>query len=417
MYNNATSRNLPTQMASFVRNNPINIDNFKIDVPSNESSPIRIAVLGDVKTGKTSFISKLVQGVYTDTYYPTIRINSSLLTFHPESDACLKILNPQFNNFHSHLFPHYNANGSNNKIVFSQLLTNVFNRPTTSSKRGRTASDGGGTEIVIHSKNKYYRTFSYKDEITKQTEPHITPILVELIDTPAFKSDVVPFLESSLYMELDKSILKNLANEPRRDVLTMPLLVASGAGELNGAIDGYFLVYSAIPSYNPPSYEEIINPSSSSAVASDSLLTLKKIKSSLEDAWKEFYTFKKNWNEGKEADIYSIKDALKTIFSTKEPTDESSLMAKRKFYTELLPNPSDPSDPYSPPPIWIICTHCNSALASQILILNGKETARNWHCGFISVDVTTDDLDIVVSLMIRDVVERKQLQKLKDAHQ
>ena len=80
------------------------------------------------------------------------------------------------------------------------------------------------------------------NEYYKVGNNDVGPILVELIDTPSFNpQQVVPFLEASLYTNLDKEILGNLANEPRKPVSTNPLLVASGASELNGNINGYFL--------------------------------------------------------------------------------------------------------------------------------------------------------------------------------
>ncbi|CAH6719125.1 uncharacterized protein CLIB1444_02S01508 [[Candida] jaroonii] len=387
-------------MASFVRNNPINNDNFRIDTPQNSSSPIRIAFLGDCKTGKTSIISKLSQGVLTDTYYPTIRTNSNLLTFFPESPQSLKVLDPSFKDFTS----------IDDNLNLSPVLKRIASKGNKIFKRKRTASDSTGTEIIVHSKNDYYRSYNYKKEIGKASSPHVTPIFVELIDTPPFKSDVVPFLESSLYTNLDKDILKNLANEPRRDVSTMPLLVASGAGDLNSLIDGYFFVYSAVPSYQPPSYEE--SSSVNSTNDPDSLQTIIRLKHSLDDAWKEFYTFKKNWEQGKEADIYSIKDALKNVFFNKSISEvESDKLSKRKFYKDLLELPKDPANPNSAPPIWIICTHVKSHLASPILIEEGKKYAKKWDYGFIGIDIT-EDLDVVISLMIREIVERKILQKL-----
>lgn len=387
-------------MASFVRNNPMNIDSFRVDRPENSSHPIRVAFLGDCKTGKTSIISKLSQGVLTDTYYPTIRTNSNLLTFFPESSESLNVLNPSFKDF----------NSVDEGIYLSPVLKKIATKSNKIFKRSRTASDSAGTEIVVHSKNDYYRTFNYKKEIGKSGAPRITPIFVELIDTPPFKSDVVPFLESSLYTNLDKDILKNLANEPRRDVSTMPLLVASGAGDLNSQIDGYFFVYSAVPSSQPPSYEESSSVDSTNDPA-DTLQTVVRLKHSLDDAWKEFYTFKKNWEQGKEADIYSIKDALKNVFFNKSLSEvESDKLSKRKFYKDLLELPKDPAHPDSAPPIWIICTHVKSHLASPLIIEEGRKYAKKWDYGFIGIDIA-DDLDVVISLMIREIVERKMLQK------
>lgn len=393
-------------MASFVRNNPLNNggETFRVDVPVNISCPIRIALLGAGKTGKTSIVSKLVQGIYTDTYYPTVRTNSNMFTFYPNSLTSQLVLQSKGDL--------YKLNLSDNEVVLSSLLQSM--RKPSISRRGRAASDTVGTEIVIHEKNDIFKTYNYKSDLGDHEPSHITPILVELIDTPAYRANYIPFLESSLYTDLGKDVLKNLANEPRRDVLTMPLLVASGAGELNGAIDGYFYVYSAIPSYNPPAYENSVNNDASSATSNDedSLSTLHRIKSSIDEAWKEFYTFKRTWEEGKETDIYSFKDSLKNFLTNKNPdTEESKRQSKRKFYTHLFDNPSDPSDPNSPPPIWIICTHCKSPLKSPKLIEGGKKMAKKCKSGFIAIDITDDSVEDTLALMIKEITIRRKLRK------
>lgn len=387
-------------MASFVRNNPLNNPDgsFRLDVPVNSAAPIRIALLGGGKTGKTSIVSKLVQGIYTDTYYPTVRTNSSLFSYCPVGKHGIDVLQSK-GDLHK-------LNLSN--VVLSPVLANL-RRPSI-SKRGRAASDSTGTEIMVHEKNELYKTYNYKSDFNNKDSPtRITPILVELIDSPAYKTNYIPFLETSLYMNLGKDVLKNLANEPRRDVLTMPLLVASGASELNGAIDGYFYVYSAIPSYNPPAYEENISPSTE---PEDSLSTLKRIKNSVDEAWKEYYTFKSTWEQGKETDIYSVKDAIKNFLTNKNiDEEETKRQNNRKYYTHLLENPSDPSDPNSPPPIWIICTHCNSPLLSPNLVEAGKKMAREWKCGFIAIDITDDTVEDTLALMIKEIALRKKLRK------
>ncbi|EGV66096.1 hypothetical protein PSN45_003076 [Yamadazyma tenuis] len=374
---------------------------FRADVPVNLSSPVRIALLGGAKTGKTSILSKLIHNIYTDTYYPTVQTNSMLFTYTPESDTSRVVL------------------GAAGEIP-SQVAANVelspvlkkLRKPPLSLKKSRTVSDSAGADIVILNDSQYYRSFNYKAD-KRPKHPTVTPILVEAIDTPAYKSDFIPFLESSLYTNLDKDVLKNLANEPRRHVSTLPLLVASGAGELNGSVDGYFYVYSAIPSYSPPSYDDYSKPDSTPG--DDSLTVLHKIKTSIDEAWKEYYTYKSKWEEGKEADIYSVKTAIKNFLSSKNfQEEESKKFKKRGYHTNLLPIPTDPADSDCPPPIWIICTHGSSPLASPKSIENGRKTAAEWGCGFICLDIKDASIDYVVALMIREIVERKRLQQLRE---
>jgi hypothetical protein len=383
-------------MASFVRGS-LTTDTVNVDEPLNISKPIRIALLGSAKTGKTSIVSKLDQGIYTDTYYPTNRVNPSMFTFVAESEYSRSLLN---------------STGGLDcppNVVLSPVLKDMKKVPSP-SKRGKTAIDSNGLEVIVYNRTDFYRTYNYKDN--KKGLPEVTPILVELIDTPAYKSDFIPFLESSLYTNLEKDVLRNLANEPRRHVLTMPLLVASGAGELNGSIDGYFYVYSAIPSYNPPTYH-----SSNTGNEENSLKVLQRIRESIDEAWKEFYTYKMKWEEGKETDIYSFKGALKNFMSNKNVDEiENKKLSKRKYYKDLLDYPTDPSDPYSPPPTWIICTHCKSHLASSNMIEEGAKLAEEWGCGYISLDISDNMVEVALSLIIRDLSERKRLQRLREAN-
>lgn len=382
-------------MASFVRNNPLNNpEPIRIDEPQNPS-PIRIALLGGGRTGKTSIISKLTQGIFAETYYPTVRTNSNLFTYVPTSTTSRVILTgdtAKLKKFES------------NNLRLSNVLKNL--RPVP--KKPVIAQDTTGLEVVIHRKTEFYKSYNDKSQLEHMSDsiPDITPMLVEAIDTPAYKSNFIPFLESSLYTNLDKDVLKNLANEPRKDVLAMPLLVASGAGELNASVHGYFYVYSAIPSYSPPSYGDDLSENQ----PEDSLTILKLIKNSIDEAWREFYTYQKKWDEGKESDIYSVKHALKSFLSSKNlEEEESKKLSKRKIYKELLPVPTDPSDPFCPPPIWVICTHTKSPLASPHMVESGRQTAKTWGCGFMAMDVNEEDVDKVLALMIREVCERKRL--------
>ena len=36
-----------------------------------------------------------------------------------------------------------------------------------------------------------------------------------------------------------------------------------------------------------------------------------------------------------------------------------------------------------------------------------KQLAREWNCGFLAMDNLEDNIDILLTLMIRDIIERK----------
>lgn len=414
--------------------------------PLNDCAPVRIALLGGPRSGKTSTISKLTADTFNDTYYPTHSINPVLFHYKALSFLPRLILDE--------------TEPENSLSYFSKqsrvLLSPVLYQTYLKSNKKKT--DISHNSEIVHSKNSYYWTYSDKKERTRDSEhnsrsssmdesasldkayipPQTTPVLVELIDTPSFNpQQVVPFLEASIYHKLDKDILRNLANEPRKPVSTNPLLVASGASELNGNIDGYFFVYSAVPSYNPPSYEETIDPirieSSSSAGSATSIdaeipvldtlpgdetfKLLSIMKGALDEAWKEYNSFKKRWNLGKEHDIFSFKNAMKSIWKDKNIHDVANLREQLSKEVHLYDNSVDPADPDCPPPIWIICTHTKSQLASPKLILNGKKVSKFWKCGFVAIDNEDNNVDEVLALMLREIVERKKLQKGKKKHQ
>ncbi|KAI5959821.1 uncharacterized protein KGF55_005053 [Candida pseudojiufengensis] len=322
--------------------------------PQNLQNPIRLAFLGGSKSGKTTIISKLTLGSYRETYYPTNQITPILFNYVPESIQAKEIL------INSNLEVGHNIN-------LSHILKNKKNV---------------GSFVK---NNQYYHINESKDEIT--------PILVELIDTPSFNPQkVVPYLEESLYTNLDKEILHNLANEPRRPVSTNPLLVASGASELNGNVNGYFFVYSAIPSYNPPSYETQANELPNN----HTFKLLPTIKDALNDAWEEYNTFKRDWAKGEESDIFSFKFAFKNILN-------SGKSKSTELIDQLYENSSNS------PPIWIICTQSKNELASSQLIEDGKKLSNQWKCGFVAIDNVHDDVDIILSLMIRDILQKQKL--------
>ncbi|KAI5970233.1 hypothetical protein CANMA_000845 [Candida margitis] len=317
--------------------------------PLNLSNPIRLAFLGGAKSGKTSIISKLILGNFRDTYYPTTQLNPNLFNYEPESESAKQILQGK------------------------TLTSNEYlNLPSSI----RTAA----TSKSIFNKNEYYSV---------STSGEIRPMLVELIDTPSYNpAQIVPYLEASLYTNLDKDVLHNLANEPRRPVSTSPLLVASGASELNGDVNGYFFVYSAIPSFAPPGYDD---GDMGRLPKNHTFNLLPSMKAALDDAWEEYTSFRENWKRGQEEDVFSFKNAFKSIWKTNIAESDTT---KMEFKTNS-------------PPVWIICTHVSSNLASRQLISEGKKLSEEWRCGFMAIDCL-NDIDEVLSLMIRDILQIKR---------
>ncbi|KAK6456470.1 uncharacterized protein RJT20DRAFT_128380 [Scheffersomyces xylosifermentans] len=401
--------------------------------PINDSNPIRIAFLGGAKTGKTSTISKLTLGNFRDTYYPTHQVNPILFHYNATTEISRLILDEK------ELESTLGYLSKQSHILLSPVLYQSYSR--LPKKKAIEASHTN--DVVISSKNQYYVAYNYKNEVSetgstinniaKSTNkayipPHISPILVELIDTSGFNpAQVVPFLEASIYVKLDKDILRNLANEPRKPVSTNPLLVASGASELNGYIDGYFFVYSAVPSYNPPSYDEIaevpadstrknsILPAFDPLPGDETFSLLATMKGALDEAWREYNTFKKRWEQGKEHDIFSFKNALKSFWKEESILDvENRRNEIRNGKSFLLENSMDPADPDCPPPIWIICTHSKNQLSSPKLIENGSAVAKHWKCGFVALDNLDDNIDEILALMIKEISERKKLLKGKN---
>lgn len=388
--------------------------------PVNGKDPVRLAFLGGPRTGKTATILKLSCGTYRDTYYPLRKTTPVLFTYAPQSVELKLILDQH----HSKKFLEHALARDDlilSPVIYDSLLkASMKNLPTTGAMNENAN--------FVHARNEIYATS--RDNETDIAE--ITPILAELIDTPAFNSNqFIPFLEASLHARLGKDVLRNLADTPRQPVNTEPLLVASGAGEMNGAIDGYFLLYSAIPTSEPPGYDEVISQESapspnSSAESLDtynsdgtlrsasfgasktdttfSLLPI--IKGGLEEAWREYHTYRTRWDQGKEKDIFSLKLAFRTMFENKNSFKDNVPQNK------LLNTSLNPADPLCPPPIWIICTHKDLPLASPKLINDGKKLAQLWRCGFLAVDLT-QDIEQILPLVIREVIERRNLQKLR----
>ncbi|KAL6942002.1 hypothetical protein ACO0QE_003166 [Hanseniaspora vineae] len=266
--------------------------------------------------------------------------------------------------------------------------------------------------------------------------PAISPMLIDIIDTPPFDPEmVVPFLEVSLFRNIGSDYLHNLAKDPRRPVSTRSMLTASGANELNGNVDCYILMYSCYPeTIEPPQYDDLedsigahgstvsanTKKSSTSNENDDQIMLLENIRESIEEAWEEFHTYKQNWEEGQEGDVYSVMYNLKKLWSSKpkKTRRSSSTTSEKGQNTNNKPLKKKKfrsfDDPLAPPPFIIVATHTACELTSPVLLQRGKDLATEWGCSFVAIDNYVDyNVEEALSLAIREVVEKKKLNKSK----
>ncbi|CAB4252060.1 similar to Saccharomyces cerevisiae YPR084W Putative protein of unknown function [Maudiozyma barnettii] len=443
---------------------------------TEEQRPIRLAVLGGESTGKTSFISRLTLNIVHESHYPTRDQTNWLFDYIPHSKLAKTILDGQA---HERLLrrtpnsqrlepifksPLVSPNVLLSPLVFQAFIDNYTSMKTQSKnktnssnffmknldiKKTNSNNDNGSdknlqvrylsspnaSQLSLSSQSQQALTQSEDEESnipSNYIPPSYSPIPIDIIDTPGFNPQmVVPFLEVSLFRNLDKSILKGLANEPRQPVSTRTLLVASGASELNGKIDGYILVYSAIPEVShhslslPPEYSNELesnevrtseeeDPSKGSSDESNAggFQILLNIRSCILDAWAEYVNYKEAWEKGKEDDIYSLLHNFKNIWKSQESesTKNSKIKDLRTFKTILPEIDLNPASPTSPPPCIIVCTHVNEPLASPVLIKRGRDLATQWNCGFIGVNNINDfNVDVALSLIIKEIVEKEKL--------
>lgn len=392
-----------------------------LDSPLNSKDPVRLAFLGGPRSGKTALISKLTTGTYCDTYYPLRQTIPVQFHFSPSALELSAILDESLATTALDIVL------KQDNVLASPV---VYNALRQSYKKLAPQPLAETETLSITATNAYYA--SYRRKSNSGTNTGVTPILTELIDTAAFNpSQIVPFLEVSLYMKLDSSVLHKLADVPRQPVSTNPLIVASGASEMNGSVDGYFFVYNAIPTTEPPSYElSHADPADDACLdvsveseesynkdgtlksltlhtnAQDKTFSLLPVmKDALDEAWKEYYTYKKRWEQGEERDVFSFKSALKNMW-----TERDNVVRPPENKIELLDTSIDPASPLCPPPIWIVCTNAKLPVASPKLIEDGKNLAKLWRCGFVALDVS-DNVEEVLALMVREIVERRNLQK------
>lgn len=437
-----------------------------------EDRPIRLALLGAGSTGKTSLLSRLTVDLVHEVHYPTRQQSNWLFEFNPKSKTARALLDGQC---HERLMlrsprsealkPIFGSPSISPYVLLSPLTfqsfmdnylhlkakiakgnfhpedlprlqgSHIYNyapeSPAIAEQTRRSSSSN--TDLDVMSK-QFVTELDLEDvEIPPNyLPPFYEPIPIDIIDTPAFNPDmVVPFLEVSLFRNLDKSILQGLADEPRQPVSTTSLLVASGASELNGKVDGYIYVYSAVPELNhyttPPSYgadknEKLRQVEDSAAlspwaqhkdISDGGFHMLDIIRNCILDAWTEFRDYKSRWEQGKEDDVYSLMHSFKNIWKN-DRDQRMKIDQLRTFKTKLDQLNMDPSNPNSPPPCIIVCTHLKDPLSSPVLVDWGKALANDWKCGFVAIDSMDNfNIDVALSLLIKDISERNKLMSSK----
>lgn len=439
----------------------------------SDSRPIRLAVLGGDATGKSSFISRLTVNIVREVHYPTREQTNWLFDFSPHSNLGRTLLDRQA---HGRLMsrtqgsqapePIFSSPSVSPHVLLSPL---VFQSFINDFRLVKTQFQGRSTNQIKHLHLKSRDTDMYEylepqsDELRpvntltnsdvnilrscisanvdnvasaqdtvimpeNYVPPTYTSIPIDIIDTPGFKPEmVVPFLEVSLFTQLDKRVLRGLADGPRLPVSTTSMLVASGASELNARIDGYIFVYNAVPELNhgvdPPDYEDTMaetpeHPASSKSSGPWSSLNklldggfslLDIVRNCFLDAWTEFRNYQNRWEQGKESDIYSLVYNFKNLWRT-ERNYGRKLEELRSFNQNLKSIDLDPSSPASPPPFLIVCTHATHPMASPKVVEWGKSLATQWRSGFIALDSMDDyNVDVAVSLILREIVEKDKL--------
>ncbi|SCW01305.1 LAFE_0D09648g1_1 [Lachancea fermentati] len=441
--------------------------------------PIRLAVLGGSATGKSSLVSRLTMDVVHEQHYPTRKQTNWLFLFEPADPIARTLLDEQAHeriiiNNESIESPVFKSPQISPHLLLSPLVFQSFINDWKVSKAQLESGVKPDSGKLITSNGLYsYEKWSNdcKSSLRRASTatlnnstptpvlpkgyrpPMYTPISIDIIDTPGFRPDmVVPFLEVSMFRNLDKDILKGLASEPRRPVSTTSLLVASGASELNGKVNGYIFVYSAVPELNhgvyPPGYENANNdsrttpkegddeskPPSGTSTHRDSVSSSKSstsdrkcswssyeneedggfsllsiIRNCILDAWTEFRDYQHRWAQGKEGDVYSLMYNLKQMWKNQSERNEK-LKQLRSYKTKLDSIDLDEASPDSPPPVMIVCTHTKDILSSPVLIEWGRNLALEWKCGFVALDsVENYNVDVAVSLLLREVMEKERL--------
>ncbi|CEP61563.1 uncharacterized protein LALA0_S03e05666g [Lachancea lanzarotensis] len=457
---------------------------------SLRQEPIRVAVLGRTGTGKSSLVSKMTVGISHEVHYPTRKQSNWLFAFQPHEDLTrtlmderphrrrlaqcgkadrsffktpqvtpLVLLSPVVFQAFLNEWKETKTLANSNTSRSDNQWTNPKNEVYHYEENSRNNDDhiGQSRTLLTNSDANILKTqLSSESNISPSSggsclpqdynPPYFAALPIDVVDTPGFKPDMfVPFLEVSLFRNLGNDVLRGLANEPRKPTSTNSLLVASGASELNGRIDGYIFAYSAVPEFGrgagPPGYEDSIQKddlsapseasrksscssispvsSTSSAVEKEcdgGLSLLTTIRNCMLDAWSEYRDYQRRWSEGKEGDVYSLVYNFKQMWKSQKQRNEK-LQYLRSFQNKPNALDWDPTSPDSPPPCIIICTHVDDPLASPVLIERGKELAMEWRCGFVGVDTMDDcNVELAFGMLLRETVERRKNDKAASKH-
>ena len=141
----------------------------------NYEFPVRIALLGGPKSGKSSVVSKVTLGHFRDTYYPTHLVVPILFSYHATSLVARAILD-ELDTKHS-----LGLLTSVSSVSLSPVIYQAYSKTLKSDK------------LPTQIKNDVYLTHLHHSET--YVPPEVSPILVELVDTPAYNPTmVVPFL-------------------------------------------------------------------------------------------------------------------------------------------------------------------------------------------------------------------------------
>ncbi|KAI0463622.1 hypothetical protein LJB42_002625 [Komagataella kurtzmanii] len=405
------------------------------DKPINSHKPVRIALLGPSNSGKSSFVQRAVHNTFLETYYPTRNIVPAVFEFRPTNPTSRQILD--FNASLSHM-EDMNADSSlrvgyatsvtlhHNELI--RLSDRNYPKNSTHNEIYTTLSNEGSQKENRTSFKAQDPALSPVPSLVSYNPPFTTPILTELVDSPPYnRRQTVPFLEASLDAKLPSEFLHRLALEPRKNIQVQPLLVASGASEMNGSIDGYLFFYSCVPSLNPPEYSESPETKDGKATeeettfeklteSNDPISILKSIKLAVVDAWKDYNRYKKNWLDGEECDVYSLSNTIKSLWksgSSKVPTNppriektESGRTTASSVDEKVIHELQNYRDL---PPVTIVCTHADSPLKSPVLIEKGKKLAREWNCGFVLMsNLSGSNAQECLALTIREIAERNK---------
>lgn len=343
---------------------------------------------------------------------------------------------------------------------------NLFHSPIASFSTGRSFGNSFNNSV-----GREFPTMSnLNDEFDGKTQendkkyraPITTPILIELIDTPGVqKEDLIPFLERSLDNRLSRDVLSNLANEYNTNYRSRvkPLITGSGISELNAAVDGYLIFYSCVPEFDntdvlPPTpmyddkdevkpisinidgknfnkdddigYNKNITTNNYNKLMSkgtendgfEAIEILKSLHVSIVDAWKEYNSYHRSWQVGKEYDQLSITSSFKQLWKNKDLKDgkdgklSKSANSNSKNGKDNNNNSKEKSS--NCPPVTVVCTHIDSPYAAPVLIERGRELANEWGCSFVQMSCAYDmetwtNVEEALALLVREsVISKKQ---------